>query len=37
MNNNKKEIQEKIVGSMSQESMLLTRELKQRLCNCIIG
>ncbi len=35
-----KEIQEKIKkvdGSMSQESMPLTKELKEKLYNCIIG
>ena len=44
MNNNKKqtekEIQEKIRkvdGAMSQEGMPLTKELKQKLYNCIIG
>lgn len=44
MNNNKKqtekEIQEKIKkvdGSMDQEGMPLTKEIKQKLYNCIIG
>ena len=43
MNNNKqteKEIQEKIKkvdGAMAQEGMPLTKELKQKLYNCIIG
>ncbi len=43
MNNNKqteKEIQEKIKkvdGAMAQEGMPLTKELKQRIYNCIIG
>lgn len=44
MNNNKKqtekEIQEKIkkvAGAMAQEGMPLTKELKQKLYNCIIG
>ena len=43
MNNKKqteKEIQEKIKkvdGAMSQEGMPLTKELKQKLYNCIIG
>ena len=36
----KKEIQEKIKkvdGAMAQEGMPLTKELKQKLYNCIIG
>lgn len=43
MNNKKqteKEIKEKIKkvdGAMAQEGMPLTKELKQRLYNCIIG
>lgn len=44
MNNNKeqieKEIKEKIKkidGAMAQEGMPLTKELKQKLYNCIIG
>ncbi len=44
MNNNKKqsekEIQEKIKkvdGAMAQEGMPLTKEIKQKLYNCIIG
>ena len=44
MNNNKKqtekEIQEKIKkidGAMAQDGMPLTKELKQKLYNCIIG
>ena len=44
MNSNKKqiekEIQEKIRkvdGAMAQEGMPLTKELKQKLYNCIIG
>lgn len=43
MNNKKqteKEIQEKIKkvdGAMAQEGMPLTKELKQKLYNCIIG
>ena len=43
MNNkeqNKKDIQEKIKkvdGAMAQEGMPLTKELKQKLYNCIIG
>ncbi len=43
MNNkrqNEKEIQDKIRkvnGAMAQEGMPLTRELKQKLYNCIIG
>jgi len=44
MNSNKKqtekEIQEKIKkvdGAMSQEGMPLTKEIKQKLYNCIMG
>jgi len=42
MNNNlsEKEIQEKIRkvdGAMAQEGMPLTKELKQKLYNCIVG
>ncbi len=44
MNNNKeineKDIQEKIRkvdGAMAQEGMPLTKEIKQKLYNCIIG
>ncbi len=39
-NQTEKEIQEKIRkvdGAMSQEGMPLTKELKQKLYNCIIG
>lgn len=39
-NLNEKEIQEKIKkidGAMAQEGMPLTKEIKQKLYNCIIG